>query len=52
MTGAMIGDRHSLTYAPPWLMLRMDFDDGRALGLCKVRPLELMWETGSISAAG
>lgn len=33
-------------------MLRIDFDEGRALGPGKVRLLELVGETGSISAAG
>lgn len=41
-----------------WLMLRpssrlrIGFDDGRALGPGKVRLLELIWGTVSISAAG
>jgi len=34
------------------LTLRIDFDDDRALGPGKVRLLELVGETGSISAAG
>ena len=34
------------------LTLRIDFDGGRALGPGKVRLLELVGETGSISAAG
>lgn len=34
------------------LTLRIDFDEGRALGPGKVRLLELIGETGSISAAG
>ncbi len=34
------------------LTLRIDFDEGRALGPGKVRLLELVGETGSISAAG
>jgi len=34
------------------LTLRIDFDKERALGPGKVRPLELVGETGSISAAG
>jgi molybdate transport system regulatory protein len=34
------------------LRLRIDFDDGRALGPGKVRLLELVAQTGSISAAG
>ena len=34
------------------LMLRIDFDGDRALGPGKVRLLELVGETGSISAAG
>ncbi|MBV8911903.1 MAG: LysR family transcriptional regulator [Acetobacteraceae bacterium] len=34
------------------LTLRIDFDGGRALGPGKVRLLELIGETGSISAAG
>ena len=34
------------------LVLRIDFDEGRALGPVKVRLLELVGETGSISAAG
>ncbi len=34
------------------LTLRIDFDEGRALGPGKVRLLELVSETGSISAAG
>jgi len=34
------------------LTLRIDFDDDRALGPGKVRLLELVNETGSISAAG
>ena len=34
------------------LMLRIDFDEDRALGPGKVRLLELIGETGSISAAG
>ena len=34
------------------LVLRIDFDDGRALGPGKVRLLELVGETGSISGAG
>lgn len=34
------------------LRLRIDFDEGRALGPGKVRLLELVGETGSISAAG
>ncbi len=34
------------------LTLRIDFDDHRALGPGKVRLLELIRETGSISAAG
>lgn len=34
------------------LMLRIDFDGNRALGPGKVRLLELVGETGSISAAG
>ena len=34
------------------LVLRIDFDDSRALGPGKVRLLELLKETGSISAAG
>ncbi len=34
------------------LTLRIDFDDDRALGPGKVRLLELIGETGSISAAG
>ena len=34
------------------LTLRIDFDEGRALGPGKVRLLELIAETGSISAAG
>ncbi len=34
------------------LVLRIDFDEGRALGPGKVRLLELVGETGSISAAG
>ena len=34
------------------LRLRIDFDEGRALGPGKVRLLELVAETGSISAAG
>lgn len=34
------------------LILRIDFDEGRALGPGKVRLLELVSETGSISAAG
>lgn len=34
------------------LTLRIDFDEGRALGPGKVRLLELVAETGSISAAG
>ena len=34
------------------LTLRIDFDAGRALGPGKVRLLELVGETGSISAAG
>ncbi len=34
------------------LTLRIDFDDNRALGPGKVRLLELVRETGSISAAG
>ena len=34
------------------LILRIDFDEGRALGPGKVRLLELVGETGSISAAG
>ncbi len=34
------------------LTLRIDFDDERALGPGKVRLLELIGETGSISAAG
>ncbi len=33
------------------LTLRIDFEDGRALGPGKVRLLELVAETGSISAA-
>ena len=33
------------------LKLRIDFEDGRALGPGKVRLLELVGETGSISAA-
>lgn len=34
------------------LVLRIDFDEDRALGPGKVRLLELVRETGSISAAG
>ncbi len=34
------------------LRLRIDFDQGRALGPGKIRLLELIGETGSISAAG
>ena len=34
------------------LTLRIDFDESRALGPGKVRLLELVGETGSISAAG
>ena len=34
------------------LILRIDFDEGRALGPGKIRLLELVGETGSISAAG
>ena len=34
------------------LTLRIDFDKGRALGPGKIRLLELVGETGSISAAG
>ena len=34
------------------LTLRIDFDEGRALGPGKVRLMELVGETGSISAAG
>ena len=34
------------------LTLRIDFDEGRALGPGKMRLLELISETGSISAAG
>lgn len=34
------------------LRLRIDFDDDRALGPGKIRLLELVAETGSISAAG
>lgn len=34
------------------LILRIDFDEDRALGPGKVRLLELIGETGSISAAG
>ena len=34
------------------LVLRIDFNEGRALGPGKVRLLELVGETGSISAAG
>ena len=34
------------------LILRIDFDEGRALGPGKVQLLELVGETGSISAAG
>lgn len=34
------------------ITLRIDFDDTRALGPGKVRLLELLGETGSISAAG
>lgn len=34
------------------LRLRIDFDEDRALGPGKVRLLELVGETGSISAAG
>lgn len=34
------------------LTLRIDFDDSRALGPGKVRLLEVLGETGSISAAG
>lgn len=34
------------------LTLRIDFDHGRAVGPGKVRLLELVGETGSISAAG
>ena len=34
------------------LTLRIDFDEGRALGPGKVRLLELIGDTGSISAAG
>ncbi len=48
----MIGDRHDLAYAPPWLMLRIDFEDGRALSPGKVRLLEPMWEAGPISTTG
>ena len=36
----------------PRLRLRIDFDDDRALGPGKVRLLELVAQTGSISAAG
>ena len=36
----------------PRLTLRIDFDDQRAIGPGKVRLLELIKETGSISAAG
>ncbi len=34
------------------ITLRIDFDEGRALGPGKVRLLELLGKTGSISAAG
>lgn len=34
------------------IVLRIDFDDSRAIGPGKVRLLELVGETGSISAAG
>lgn len=34
------------------ITLRIDFGESRALGPGKVRPLELVGETGSISAAG
>ncbi len=34
------------------LTLRIDFDESRALGPGKIRLLELLGETGSISAAG
>ena len=38
--------------AKPALHLRLDFGDGRSIGPGKVRLLELINETGSISAAG
>jgi molybdate transport system regulatory protein len=34
------------------VILRIDFDESRALGPGKIRLLELLGETGSISAAG